>query len=179
MQPRWNHAGQQTQLKQMLTGHSQASSFNPQLVLSREMNTQHLVWSAKWKESNLKAEVRMSQLQFIPRQSISQHLPFNISTFLNGHGDIFNFLPCMPSLQTAVVSWDTLLQSSTFLETACKPWLNTINKSSLVGEIMGGVLCQEGFSMTILDHSTCYINLLFFLRNKCSCSLCIIWSWMQ
>lgn len=85
IQPQWNHQGQQALLKQMLTGHSQGFPFRvcPQLMLSWEMNARRLIQSADWEGSNLKAKVRMSHLgsEYIPRQSISQYRPYNVSSF--------------------------------------------------------------------------------------------------
>lgn len=124
--PQWNYAGQQAPLKQMLTGHSQAFSFSvyPQLMLSWEMNTQRLIRSADWKESNLKAKVRMSQLgsEFIPRQSISQYQSYNISSFKRPLWHFQFSAKHAISPDSCYITRHTISEWQ-FSKTVCKPWL--------------------------------------------------------
>ena len=104
--------------------HAFPFSVCPQLVLSWEMNTQRLIQSADWKESNLKAKVRMSQLgsEFILRQSISQYQPYNISSFKRPLWHFQFSAKHAISPDSCYITRHTISERH-FCQTVCKPWL--------------------------------------------------------
>lgn len=152
----------------MLTGHSQAFLFSvcPQLMLSWEMNTQRLIQSGDWEESNFKAKVWMFQLgsEFIRGQSISQYPPYNISSFKRPLWH-FQFSAKHAISPDSCYSARHTISEWHFSKMVCKPWLEYMKTWFAFREDhIARVMWQTSFSITdsLINQIIIVLNILSF-----------------